>query len=175
MSWTLLQADTIMVCRDTGSPGCCEKSWWKCCVKTVLAGNPVPEMQCTYGKLRLLMQGAFTGWCKHCSITPPQHHGSYRLSRNCPNPSSSCKGKHGPATWKGGQVRKRMSVGAAFPRDHESDTALAVLYHHQGKSDELVRPHCGWRGTCIAIKNSPKVDCALSLAALQPCIHHLRT
>lgn len=132
-------------------------------------------MQCTYGKLRLFMQEAFTGWCKHCSITPPQHHGSYRFSRNCPNPSSSCKGKHGPATWKGGQVRKRMSVGAAFPRDHESDTALAVLYHHQGKSDELVRPHCGWRGTCIAIKNSPKVDCTLSLAALQPCIHHLRT
>lgn len=33
MSWTLLQADTIMVYRDPGSPGCCEKSWWKCCVK----------------------------------------------------------------------------------------------------------------------------------------------
>lgn len=101
-------------------------------------------------------------WCRKHLLTgasiaqfPLHSTMALRHSPETPNPSSLCRAK----PWEREQVGKEVSVPAASPRHHESDPALAALYQPQGKSNELLRPRCGWRGTCIIAKNNPKADC----------------
>lgn len=114
-------------------------------------GNAVPEMQCTYGQTESVYSGSIyqlvQAFLNYPSTAPWPLDTLQKLQIPAPYAKQS-------VDLPGRQVRKRMPVGAALPRDHESDTALAALWHHQGKSHEL-----SWRGTGIITKNSPKADC----------------
>lgn len=155
VSWTLLEAGTTVVSGSTGCPGSCEESWQKCCVKQLIVWKPVHEMQCAYWQTEAIYGGgicwlvqALLNWT---FIAPWLLVASLETVQITASPA---KESVGLPLGSGDRSEKGSQWVQLYPEPVKLTlgTALAVLYHHQCKSNQPVRHHWGWRSTSITIK-----------------------